>query len=205
MCVRVCVHVCVRVCACVCVLSASTKYSQSFVAQNIIWILVQGVVTYTSPVDAFATAIKNLDLWKLSLPLTAWLLRSKALDRLILREFKGQNVATPAKYLRKCVDRLILVAQNSSWSLDRLLKRTLITWFHFDPGRKRFYWRRLCDYPLWLSSFTISLSPALPIWRRACLISIANLCFPLKVRIAAWSVQNRAWHGPTPLACHLHH
>jgi len=36
------------------------------------------------------------------------------LDRLILLEFKGQNVATPAKYLRKCVDRLILVAQNPS-------------------------------------------------------------------------------------------
>jgi len=31
---------------------------------------------------------------------------------LIPREFKGQNVATPAKYLRKWVDRLILVAQN---------------------------------------------------------------------------------------------
>jgi len=54
-----------------------------------------------------------------------------------------------AKYLRKCVDRLILVAQNSSWSLDRLQKRTLIAWFHFDPGRKRFYSRRVCDYPLW--------------------------------------------------------
>ena len=29
----------------------------------------------------------------------------------------------PAKYLRKCVDQLILVAQNSSWSLDQLLKK----------------------------------------------------------------------------------
>jgi len=108
--------------------------------------LFQGVVTYMSPVEAFATGIKNFDHWKSSL--IAWLLRSEALDHLILQEFKGQNVATPAKYLRKCVDRLILVAQNSSWSLDRLLKRTLITWFHFDPGRKRFYRRRLCDYPL---------------------------------------------------------
>jgi len=43
---------------------------------------------------------------------------------------------------------LILVAQNSSWSLDRLQKRTLIAWFHFDPGRKRFYRRCVCDYPL---------------------------------------------------------
>jgi len=30
------------------------------------------------------------------------------------REFKGQNVATPAKYVRKCVDQLILVTQKSS-------------------------------------------------------------------------------------------
>jgi len=58
---------------------------------------------------------------------------SEALDCLILQEFKGQNVATPAKYLRKCVDRLILVAQNSSWFLDRLLKRTLMGWFHLIP------------------------------------------------------------------------
>jgi len=65
----------------------------------------QGVVTYTSHVEAFATGIKNFDRSKSSL--IAWSLRSEALDRLILREFKGQNVATPAKYLRKCVDRLI--------------------------------------------------------------------------------------------------
>ena len=47
----------------------------------------QGVVTYTLPVEVFATGIKNLDRWKSSL--IAWLLRSEALDRLILREFKG--------------------------------------------------------------------------------------------------------------------
>ena len=29
---------------------------------------------------------------------------------------------------------LILVTQNSSWSLDRLQKRMLIAWFHFDPA-----------------------------------------------------------------------
>ena len=39
-------------------------------------------------------------------------------------DFKGQNIATPPEYLRKCVDRLILIAQNSSWSLDWLQKRT---------------------------------------------------------------------------------
>ena len=92
------------------------------------------------------TAIRPLDQWKSSL--IAWSLRSKALDHLILWEFKGQNVATPAKYLRKCVDQLIIVAQNLSWSLDRLLKRMLLAWFHFDPGRKRFSRWRLCDYPL---------------------------------------------------------
>jgi len=44
---------------------------------------------------------------------------------------------------------LILVTKDSSWSLDRLQKRMLIAWFHFDPGRKRFYRRRVCDYPLY--------------------------------------------------------
>jgi len=43
--------------------------------------------------EAFATGIKNLDRWKSSL--IAWLLHSEALDCLILREFKGQNVAMP--------------------------------------------------------------------------------------------------------------
>ena len=135
----------------------------------------QGVITYMSPVEAFATGIKNLDGWKSSL--IAWSLRSEALDRSILREFKGQNVATPANYLIKCVDRLILVAQNSSWSLARLLKRALISWFYFDPGSKRFYKRRLCDYPFLgsivvdgpstlrkslLAALIIILKPALP-------------------------------------------
>jgi len=36
----------------------------------------QGVVTYTSPVEAFATGIKNLDRWKSSL--IAWSLHSEA-------------------------------------------------------------------------------------------------------------------------------
>jgi len=107
---------------------------------------VHGVVTYALPVEAFATEIKNLHLGKSSL--IAWSPHSEAFDCLILREFKRQNVATPAKYVRKCVDRLILVTQNSSWSLDWLLKRTLIAWFHFDPGCKCFYRWRLCDYTL---------------------------------------------------------
>ena len=66
-------------------------------------VLGQGVVTYTSPVEAFATGIKNLD--RRISSLIAWSLRSEALDRLILQEFKGQNIATPAKYLRMTVMR----------------------------------------------------------------------------------------------------
>ena len=104
----------------------------------------QGVVTYTSPVEAFATGIKSLDRWKSSL--VAWLLHSEILDCLILQEFKDKS-SPPAKYLRKCIDQLILVTQNSSWSLDWLLKRILIAWFHFYPCRERLYRRRLGDYP----------------------------------------------------------
>ena len=37
-----------------------------------------------------------------------YIITNLALDRLILREFKGQNVDTLAKYPRKCVDRLIV-------------------------------------------------------------------------------------------------
>ena len=120
-------------------------------------------------VEAFATMIKNLDRWKSSL--LAWLLRSEALDRLILWETKGQNLATPPKYLRKCVDQLILVAQNLSWSLDWLLKRTLITRFHFDPGRKRFYRRSLCNYPLQVV-VQFRLATASSHWRMSLLIQL---------------------------------
>ena len=52
-------------------------------------------------------------------PLITWSFHSEALDHLILWEFKGQNVAMPPYYLRKCIDRLILVAQTSSWSLGK--------------------------------------------------------------------------------------
>jgi len=68
------------------------------------WQPKQEVVTYALPVEVFATGIKNLDRWKSSL--IAWLLCSDALDYLILREYKGQNIATPAKYVRKRVDWL---------------------------------------------------------------------------------------------------
>ena len=32
------------------------------------------------------------------------------------------------------------------WSLDRLSKKALITWFNFDPGRKCFYTGHVSDY-----------------------------------------------------------
>ena len=35
---------------------------------------------------------------------------------------QGTKTATPPYYLRKCIDRFMLVAQNLSWSLDQLLK-----------------------------------------------------------------------------------
>jgi len=82
------------------------RHQAASLVPSLLW--QQGVVTYTSPVEAFAIGVKNLDRRKSSL--IAWSLRSKTLDRLILREFKGQNVAMPAKYLRKCIDRLILVS-----------------------------------------------------------------------------------------------
>ena len=44
--------------------------------------LLQGVVTYMSPVEAFVTGIKNFDQWKSSL--IAWSLHSEDLDRLII-------------------------------------------------------------------------------------------------------------------------
>ena len=53
----------------------------------------KGVVTYISSAEAFVTGIKNPNGWKLSL--IAWSLHSKALDRLIVREFKGQKRSLP--------------------------------------------------------------------------------------------------------------
>ena len=103
----------------------------------------QGVVTYTSPIEAFATAIKNLDRWKSSL--IAPFRCSWSLDFTGVQRTKHGHASVVSKKVRWS---LILVAQNSSWSLDRLQKRTLIAWFHFDPGCKRFYRRCVCDYPL---------------------------------------------------------
>ena len=116
----------------------------------------QGVVTYILPVEV-CDWIKNFDRWKLSLIswllhskaldfliapfqgswfldcsiprlLIAWLLHSKALDCLILWESKGQK-CSHASLVSECVDRLILFTQSLAWSLDRLIKRTLIAFW----------------------------------------------------------------------------
>lgn len=64
----------------------------------------------------------------------AWSFPFKALDHLVSRGSKDKNVATSLYYLRRCFDRLISVAQSLSWSLAQILKRMLITCFHFDPS-----------------------------------------------------------------------
>ena len=79
----------------------------------------QGVVTYMSPIEVFATTIKFFDRQKVCL--IAWSSPSEALDHLIFR---------------------------SPWLIDHPLKRALITWFSFDPGCKCFYTEHISDYPL---------------------------------------------------------
>ena len=96
------------------------------------------VVTYISPVEAFTTGIKILIgekcAWSLDRPFWGpW-----SLDFL---RVKGQIVAAHSW-------SLIFTVRRSPWSLDRLSKSALITWFCFDPGRKRFYTGHISDYPL---------------------------------------------------------
>ena len=65
----------------------------------------------------------------------------KALDHLILYRSKVE--------LELCVfDSLIFAVWRWPWSLDRLSKWSLITWFSFDRGHKYFYTRDISDYPL---------------------------------------------------------
>ena len=87
----------------------------------------QRVVTYMSPIEAFATAIKFFDQQKVCLIVPFW--GSWSLD------FQGPKV----KLQQHVLDRWFLAVWRSPWSLDRPLKRALIAWFSFDPGRKRFY------------------------------------------------------------------
>ena len=105
------------------------------------YLLTQEIVNYTSPVEAFVTRIKNLDRSKSSL--IAWLFPSD------FRGVKGQERChtflvseTMSWYYN------VLVLPSSSWSLDQFLKRMLIAWFYFDPCRKCFNRRHVCDHPL---------------------------------------------------------
>ena len=98
----------------------------------------QGVVTYMSPVEAFATGIKIV------------------LDRSILRPLMAWFYV---RFKRQTRGHASLVSEKLHWSVDishsefilipwSAPKRTLIAWFHFDPGRKCFYRWCVCDYPL---------------------------------------------------------
>jgi len=100
----------------------------------------QRVVTYTSPVEAFATGIKNLDRWKI------------VLDRLIPREFKrtkrshacqvsekvrwsvdfssSEFVLIPWSARKKDVDRLI-----PFWSRSQTLLQATSSDHPLGPGR----------------------------------------------------------------------
>ena len=96
----------------------------------------QGVVTYMSPIEAFATAIKMFD--RQILCLIAWSFSfwgSWSLD------FSGSKVKSQPHIF----DLLILATRRPPWSLDR---PPLIAWFNFDPGCKRFYAGHISDYPL---------------------------------------------------------
>ena len=104
----------------------------------------QGVVTCISTMEAFATVIKNLDPQNCPWSLDFSFQSSRPLD---LWGFRGQESSHGSLVWRTCVDCLIIDAQNSSWSLDQLLKWASIEWFHFDPSHKRFYRQHvLSDY-----------------------------------------------------------
>ena len=100
---------------------------------------IQEVVTYMSPVEAFATRIKIFDQQQKC----AWLLDWPSWGPWLLDflQVKGQIVAT-------CSWSLIFKVPRSTWSLDWLSKSALIAWFYFDPGHKHFYTEHISDYPL---------------------------------------------------------
>ena len=85
----------------------------------------QGVITYMSPVEVLATAIKMFDRQKVCLidwlTIPFWLL-------IIL--FSGPK----PKLQPHVLDPLILVAWRPPWSLDWPPIRALIAWFNSDPG-----------------------------------------------------------------------
>ena len=90
---------------------------------------------------------RNLDQSKLSL--ITWLFPSEALDHLILWRVKGQERCQASLVSEKMSWYYnVLVPQSSTSSLDQLLKRMLIAWFHFDPSPKCFNRWCVCDQPL---------------------------------------------------------
>ena len=96
----------------------------------------QGIVTYMSQVEAFATGIKMFDRQKVCLIVPFWSFWSL--------DFQWVKV----KLLPCVLNPLIFAVWRSPWSLDWLSKRTLIAWFNFDPVCKRFYTGHISDVSL---------------------------------------------------------
>jgi len=111
------------------VIEKPTKWSMKFM----LWSLISRGSHIRVTCRSICDWIKNLDQWESSL--ITWSLCFEALDCLILWEFKVQKCCHACLVSEKLcwLDQLILVTQKLSWSLDQLLKRMLIIWFHFWP------------------------------------------------------------------------
>ena len=124
------------------------------------WIPICYIRTYISQ-GAFVTRIKIFDQQKVCL--IAW---SALLRPLIAWFFMDQR--------SKCWP-LIFAVRRSPWSLDWLSKSALITWFYFDPSRKRFYTGHISDYPL---------SPHGLVWAKVTFTD----CFDCTCKSGLWKV-----------------
>ena len=105
--------------------------------RGLLGLVVQVVVTYMSPVEAF-------NLWPGSRFLLskkcAWSLDHPFYSSWSLDFFYRSKVELEPRVL----DLLIFTVQNLTWSLDQLSKRALIAGFNFDPGHKHFYTEHMC-------------------------------------------------------------
>jgi len=99
----------------------------------------QGVISYKLLAETFVTSIKNLDWWKLSLIVPFW--GSWSLDYARVQRTKV------LPFYFSIQQTYWLVTKNLHWSLDQLLRGTLIAWFHFDPISKSFCRWHVSDYP----------------------------------------------------------
>ena len=107
--------------------------------QTLVCRLFKHLHTCMSSVETFATGIKIFDWQKVCL--IAW----SSLQKLLIASFFYRSKVE----LELCIlDPLIFVVWRWPWSLDWLSKWALITWFNFDPSRKRFYMGYISDYPL---------------------------------------------------------